>query len=158
MTTTVRMFVNGEALSGGSLHYAIADARLVGEAKTAARYSFFSVRDEFPGLHPVDGDGTSVPGELYEVSYATLRERLLPNEPPELELGVIELSDGSGSLSMRMRAEALGGEGVINISDAGGWRTYIAQVQLMARMALPHRWTTAPNTASPIADLGAKNS
>lgn len=122
----LRMFVNGQAMSGGTLHQALAGATLLGPATTAARYRFYSVRDEFPGLAPVKGQGFAVPGELYEVDYATLRERLLPNEPPELELGVIELDDGSGSLAMRMRAGALDAPGVIDISERGGWRAYLA--------------------------------
>ncbi|MDA0637329.1 gamma-glutamylcyclotransferase [Nonomuraea sp. MCN248] len=122
----LRMFVNGQAMSGGSLNAALAGARFLGPATTAPRYRFYSVRDEFPGLHPVAEDGHAVPGELYEVTYEILREHLLPGEPPELELGVIELADGSGSLSMRMRAEALEAPGVTDISEAGGWRAHLA--------------------------------
>lgn len=121
----LRMFVNGQAMSGGSLNAALAGARFLGPATTAPRYRFYSVRDEFPGLHPV-GDGYAVPGELYEVTYEILRDHLLPGEPPELELGVIELADGSGSLSMRMRAEALEAPGVVDISETGGWRAHLA--------------------------------
>ena len=72
------------------------------------------------------------PGELYEVSYALLRDRLLPAEPPELELGIIELDDGSGSLAMRLRAEVLETPGVIDISDQGGWLNYTQQARLRA--------------------------
>lgn len=124
--TVLRMFVNGQAMSGGSINHALRDARFVGAVHTAPRYRFFSVRDEFPGLHPVEEAGTAVPGELYELSYEVLRDRLLPEEPPELELGVIELADGSASLSMRMRATALDAPGVVDISEAGGWRAHLA--------------------------------
>ncbi|MER6826533.1 MULTISPECIES: gamma-glutamylcyclotransferase [unclassified Streptosporangium] len=122
----LRMFVNGQAMSGGSLNTALSGAVFVGPVETAPRYRFYSVRDEFPGLYPVTSDGHVVPGELYEVSYRILREHLLPNEPEELELSVIELSDGSGSLSMRMRDESLTLPGVTDISTAGGWRAYLA--------------------------------
>src|ERR1700761_8410946 len=101
------MFVNGQAMRGGSLHDALARARFLGPAQTAPRYRVFSVRDEFPGLHPVAAGGVAVPGEVYELSYAMLRDQLLPREPAELELGVIELADGTGSISMRMRAWGL---------------------------------------------------
>lgn len=124
MADIVKMFVNGEAMSGGRLNMYLRDSVFVGPRSTAARYRFYSVRDEFPGLHPVTEDGTSVPGELYEVSYATLRDRLMPAEPPELELGIIELEDGTGSLAMRMRPEALDAPGVVDISERGGWRDY----------------------------------
>ncbi len=127
MADRVRMFVTGEAMSGGRLNAHLRDAVFRGPASTAARYRFYSVRDEFPGLHPVPAGGVSVPGELYEVSYAVLRDRLLPAEPPELELGIIELADGTGSLAMRMRAEALPAPGVSDISDRGGWLRYTGQ-------------------------------
>ena len=124
--STVRMFVNGQALSGGSLNDALSGAVFLGPAATAVAYRFYSVRDEFPGLHPVAEGGRSVPGELYQLTYAALREHLLPREPPELELGVIVLSDGSGSLSMRMRTEAIDLPGVVDITDAGGWLAHLA--------------------------------
>jgi hypothetical protein len=120
------MFVNGEAMSGGSLHHAIADATFLGERFTAPGYRFFSVRGEFPGLHPVPHGGVSVRGELYEVTHEMLRQRLLPAEPPELELGVIELDDAEGSLCMRMRGHALDLPGVVDISEYDGWRSYRA--------------------------------
>lgn len=122
---TVKMFVNGQALSGGSLNDALTGAEFLGPASTAAGYRFYSVRDEFPGLAPVVTGGAVVPGELYRVSYAMLREQLLPREPPELELGIIELADGSGSLSMRMRDGAAEGDGVVDITGHG-WLEYLA--------------------------------
>ncbi|SNT42273.1 allophanate hydrolase-related protein [Rhodococcoides kyotonense] len=121
----VTMFVNGQAMSGGSLNDALQNAKFLGKVDTAPKYRFYSVRDEFPGLHPVADDGRVVPGELYEVEYDVLREELLPREPVELELGVIELADGSGSLSMRMRESALTADGVVDISNAGGWRAHL---------------------------------
>ncbi|MGK5529655.1 allophanate hydrolase-related protein [Streptomyces sp. URMC 129] len=125
--TPLRMFVNGQAMSGGSLNDALSDARFAGPARTAPRYRFYSVRDEFPGLHPVEGAaGTAIAGEIYEVTYEVLHDVLLPREPPELELGVIRLEDGSGSFAMRMRPAALHAPGVVDISDHGGWRAYLA--------------------------------
>jgi gamma-glutamylcyclotransferase (GGCT)/AIG2-like uncharacterized protein YtfP len=120
----IRMFVNGQAMSGGELHDALAEARFLGPVETAPIYRFYSVRDEFPGIHHVPDGGAAVPGELYELDYALLREQLLPREPAELELGVIELADGTGTLSMVMRAAAIGLPGVTDITAAGGWRTY----------------------------------
>jgi gamma-glutamylcyclotransferase (GGCT)/AIG2-like uncharacterized protein YtfP len=126
MSELVRMFVNGQALRGGSLSDALADATFLGPVETAPGYRFYSVRDEFPGLLPVETDGRAVPGEVYELPYEMLRTRLLPREPAELELTVIELADGRGSLSMRMRVDALDAPGVLDISDAGGWLAYRA--------------------------------
>lgn len=124
---SLRMFVNGQAMSGGSINFALERARFLGTAETAPRYRFHSFRDEFPGLRACAERerGFVVPGEIYEVSCEILRESLLPNEPPELELTVIELSDGSGSLSMCMRDGTANGVGVVDISDRGGWRAYL---------------------------------
>lgn len=121
------MFVNGQAMSGGTLNHALTGARLVGDATTATRYRFYAVRDEFPGLYPVSEGGVGVPGEVYEIEYATLREKLLPNEPAELELTVIQLDDGTGSLCMKMREESLRLPDVVDISDRGGWLAYLGE-------------------------------
>jgi len=115
----VRMFVNGQAMRGGSLAPALADAEFLGEVGTAPRYRFHSFGD-FPGLVPVAEGGASIAGELYAVDYADLRERLLPGEPAELELSVIELADGSGTCSMVVRAGVTGED----ITAHGGWRAY----------------------------------
>lgn len=127
----LKMFVNGQAMSGGSINFALADARFLGAAETAPKYRFHSFRDEFPGLRPAESgeDGLVVPGEIYEVTYEILRDKLLPNEPPELELTLIELADGSGSLSMCMRAGTAAHEGVVDISIHGGWRRYLDTVK-----------------------------
>ena len=105
---------------------------LLRPAQHSARYRFYSVRDEFPGLHPVPAGGASIPGELYEVSYGSLRERLLPAEPPELELGIIELADGTGSLAMRMRAAALDAAGVLR-HHRPGWLAAIPRPPVRGR-------------------------
>lgn len=129
MTGTVRMFVNGQAMRGGSLHHALTDAEFLGEVRTAPRYRFLSFGD-FPGLvaadsdHPGDSGGAGIAGELYAVDYAHLRERLLPGEPPELELSVIELDDGSGTCSMVVRAGSA--QAGVDITEHGGWLAYRA--------------------------------
>ena len=103
-THSTRMFVNGQAMSGGSLNGPLSGAgRLLGAVRTAGSYRFWSWRDEYPALQPVAHGGWNVPGELYAVPFEVLRNELLPREPPELELGVIRLEDGSGALSMRLR-------------------------------------------------------
>ena len=120
----VRMFVNGQALAGGSINFALEGATFLGPVNTAAKYRFYAVRDEFPGLVPTQEGAAKIPGELYELSYAQLRESLLPNEPEELELMVIELEDGSGSLSMRLRESAISLPAVVDITASGGWLAY----------------------------------
>ena len=96
---TVPLFVNGEGMRGGSVHRSIAGHPFLGEATTAPRYRFFSVADRFPALWPVAEGGVPVPGEVYDVPLEVIRDAFIPAEPPELELSVIELSDGSAALA-----------------------------------------------------------
>ncbi|BBG01056.1 MULTISPECIES: allophanate hydrolase-related protein [Pseudonocardia] len=119
--TTVLMFVNGQAMSGGELNDSLAGARFAGRVRTAPEYRFYSFADVFPGIRHTGADGWSVPGELYEVSYADLFGRLLPREPAELELSVIRLDDGRHSLSMVCRSGATEAGTVTEITHTDGW-------------------------------------
>jgi gamma-glutamylcyclotransferase (GGCT)/AIG2-like uncharacterized protein YtfP len=124
--TPLRMFVNGQAMSGGLISHNLADATFLGPAVTAPKYRFYSVRDEFPGLLPVKDGGSSVYGEHYEVTNSIRRDQLLPSEPLELELGVIELEDGSGTLCMQLREEWVGHSDLTDITKIGRWREYLS--------------------------------
>jgi hypothetical protein len=120
----VHLFVNGEGMRGGRLHHNIVEYPYLGEVRTAPRYRFFSVRDEFPGLQFVKTGGASIAGELYDVPLSVIAEEFLPDEPPELELGVIQLDDDSYALAVRLRpGEAESGTHK-DITSYGGWRTY----------------------------------
>lgn len=121
----LRMFVNGQAMSGGEISQGLSKAKFIGTISTAAMYDFYSFRDEFPGLKLNKVSGFSIPGELYAVTYDILFNDLLPLEPPELELSVIQLSDGSGSMAMVVREGTQSLTGVSNISASGGWRLYL---------------------------------
>ena len=126
----VLLMTNGEGMRGGAVHHTIADHPFLGEVETASRYRFYSVRDEFPGIHPADdrtgGPGGTVRGELYDVPLEVIRDAFLPNEPAELELSVIELADGRSPLCMRLRDEELGRHR--DITEHGGWRAYRASL------------------------------
>jgi hypothetical protein len=124
-----RMFLNGTAMSGGALHHLVGDAPLVARTTTAPRYRFFAIDvagDPYPGLLDVGSGGHAIEGEVYEMSYEQLRESLLPGEPAGLELGVIELADGTGSLAMVVRREYPQLPPTEDISAIGSWRTWKA--------------------------------
>ena len=119
------MFLNGDGMRGGRAHHTIEGAPLVGERRTAPRYRFYSVRDEFPALYPAAEDGQPVLGELYDVPMGQL-SALLATEPPELELSIIELQDGELSFAMVLR-DAEHARGIHqDITSYGGWRAYRA--------------------------------
>jgi Gamma-glutamyl cyclotransferase, AIG2-like len=122
-----RMFLNGTAMSGQKDHAAVAGANFLGPARTAPLYRFFAVRDTFPGLIPVVGGGASIVGEVYELTEEVLYGSLMPSEPAELELGVIELDDGQIVNAMHLRPERLAaGDRVVDITAIGGFRAYQA--------------------------------
>ena len=118
-----RMFLNGTAMRGGALHHLVGDAELVAETTTAPRYRFHAVEGSYPGLEDVGERGGAVAGEVYEMSWEQLRESLLPGEPAGLELGVIELADGSGSLAMVLRRPHVELP-TVDITELGSWRAY----------------------------------
>jgi gamma-glutamylcyclotransferase (GGCT)/AIG2-like uncharacterized protein YtfP len=118
-----RMFLNGTAMSGGADHHLVGAATFMGAVRTAPRYRFHSVDDRYPALEDVGAGGASVAGELYEISYEQLRDVLLPGEPDGLELGVIELADGTGSLAMVLRRPRPS-LATTDISTLGSWRAY----------------------------------
>jgi gamma-glutamylcyclotransferase (GGCT)/AIG2-like uncharacterized protein YtfP len=124
------MFLNGGAMRGGPLHHLLRGAQLVATVRTAPRYRFYSVGGRFPALAEITGPselGVSVAGELYNIPWEVLCESLLPAEPEELELGVIELEDGSGSLSMLRRRSYAEPDGLYrDISEHADWRGYTA--------------------------------
>ena len=121
----VPLFLNGEGMRGGRVHPSIAHHPFLGEARTAPRYRFYVYQDRFPALWPVADGGVSVPGELIELPLEAVRDEFLPVEPPELELGVVELADGAAALAVILRPDVHArGTGLVDISDYGGWRAY----------------------------------
>jgi hypothetical protein len=116
------MFLNGTAMAGGADHHLVGGVPLVTATTTAPRYRFFAVDGRYPALEDVGEGGAAVQGEVYDLSWAQLREVLLPGEPPGLELGVIELADGSGSLAMVLR-RAYAAD-LVDISAQASWRAY----------------------------------
>ncbi|MFE4970613.1 gamma-glutamylcyclotransferase [Kitasatospora sp. NPDC056651] len=120
-----RIFFNGQAMAGGPFHAKVADS-LIGSARTAPGYRFFSIDDVCPGLLRDPATDTSIEGELYEISLERLRDVILPGEPRELELGVIELEDGSACLSMLLARGEVERGVHREITHHGGWRAYLA--------------------------------
>ena len=132
------MFLNGGGMRGGSLHHLLAGAPLVAETRTAPHYLLYSVGDRYPALQPCSPDaglGAAIVGEVYDLSLDLLRDDLLPAEPPELELGVIELADGSSALGMILRRACPALDHLTDITAYGGWRAYLSRHRSLGRRA-----------------------
>ncbi len=122
------IFLNGNGMRGGALHHQLRGAPLVLVGRTAPKYRFHAVGGRFPAMSPAAaGDGRAVVGEVYEVPLEVLRDHLLPAEPPELELDVIELADGTACLATVLRRPHVPPQGLVDLSDLGDWRAYRAQ-------------------------------
>ncbi len=129
------MFLNGTAMSGQKDHGCHAGSTYLGPARTAAAYRFFAVRDEFPGLLPVEVGGRVIEGELYDMPDSVLSGQLLPAEPAELELGSIRLLDGEEVNAMILQPDRLQpGDRVVDISELGGFRAYQRFLAANARL------------------------
>ncbi|WP_172651630.1 allophanate hydrolase-related protein [Rhodococcus opacus] len=120
------LFCNGGAMRGGNLHHNVSAHTFLGTVRTAPKYRFFSVRDEFPALLLAEAGGASIEGELYDVPIGDIRTDFLPEEPEELELTVTELSDDRSVLAVGLRPGLLGSRAdeLTEITDHGGWRRY----------------------------------
>jgi hypothetical protein len=62
---------------------------------------------------------------VYDVPLEVLLHHLLPAEPPELELGIIELDDGTACLATVLRREHAQTAELADISSFGDWRAYL---------------------------------
>ncbi|HEY2058749.1 allophanate hydrolase-related protein [Amycolatopsis sp. NBC_01480] len=120
------IFLNGGAMRGEPLHHLLDGAPLVTATTTAPKYRFYSVGGQCPALVPVAHGGAPVSGEVYDISLDALRDRVLPAEPPELELGVIELADGSSAFAMLLRRPQTSHVQLRDITEIGDWRAYLA--------------------------------
>jgi len=125
------MFLNGGGMRGGSLHHLLRGASLIAEIRTAPLCRLYSVGDRHPALQlavegPEPGAAASaIAGEVYDLPLDLVRDDLLPAEPPELELGVIKLADGTAALGMLLRRPCPAMNDLIDITRFGGWRAYL---------------------------------
>jgi gamma-glutamylcyclotransferase (GGCT)/AIG2-like uncharacterized protein YtfP len=120
------MFFNGGAMRGEPLHHLLEGSPFVATAKTAPKYRFYAVGDQCPALYPVSHGGAAVTGEVYDVSLDALRDKVLPSEPHELELGVVELADGSSAFAMLLRRPYTSHVALRDITEIGDWRAFKA--------------------------------
>jgi gamma-glutamylaminecyclotransferase len=122
----MRFFICGSALSGQPDHPNLGEAKLLGPARTAAKYRLHSVKDGWhPGIYHVDDDGTSILGELYELT-DDQHASLMAGEPPDMYQVTIEMEDGSFAEAMLYPRAMIEEHGYPDISHHGGWAAYKA--------------------------------
>ena len=122
--------VVGAHLSGLPLNWQLTErrSRLVKVCKTAKSYRLFALPNTNPpkpGLIKCPSDGVSIELEVYEMPSNQLGS-FLNLIPPPLGLGNIELEDGS--LVKGFICEQYAVHEAQDISNLGGWKSYINQL------------------------------
>jgi hypothetical protein len=117
--------VNGTLMRGLELNPNLlaVGATFVREDRTAACYRIWSIGDRHPAMLRTPGEGAAVALELWDVPLAGLAA-ILHNEPPGLAIGKVVLHDGS--IVLGVLGEPFVCAGQREITDCGGWRSYIA--------------------------------
>lgn len=122
----MRFFICGSALTGQPDNPNLGGAKLLGPARTAAKYRLHSVKDGWhPGIYRVDEGGVSILGELYELTNEQ-HAQLMAGEPPDMYQVTIEMEDGSFAEAMLYPQAMIEEHGYPDISHHGGWAAYKA--------------------------------
>ncbi|MGO9308355.1 MAG: allophanate hydrolase [Spirochaetia bacterium] len=124
----VMVAVAGTHLSGLPLNPLLArrGARLVGPARTAARYRLYALEDQSspkPGLVRVAQGGSAVEVEVWAVPRAAYGVFVAEVQPP-LGIGTLELEDGRQVQGFLCETWAANGRR--DITEWGGWSAWLA--------------------------------
>jgi hypothetical protein len=121
----VELAVNGTLMSGLELNDNLVDAgaELIHTTTTSPEYRLFSINDQYPAMIRSDR-GASIEVEVWRLSADALVS-ILANEPPGLTIGRASLADGS--MTLAVLGEPWICEAAKEITEFGGWRSYIAR-------------------------------
>jgi allophanate hydrolase len=107
--------------------------RLLEAAKTAPEYRLYALSNTTPakpGLLRVDsGEGAAIEVEVWALPLEAFG-RFADAVPAPLSIGTIKLSDGRSVKGFLVEAAATAG--ALDISNFGGWRTYLAHEKMSA--------------------------
>lgn len=118
------VFICGSALRGQPDHGNLQSAEFMGEASTKPLYRLHSVKDGWhPGIHEVETDGISIPGEVYKMTLAEF-DQLAAGEPPNMYPHEVPLADGSTAIAFLYPKALIDENGWPDISHLGGWANY----------------------------------
>ena len=121
------VFICGSALRGQPDHGNLQAAKFLGEARTTAAYRLHSVKDGWhPGIYRVETNGTSIPGELYELTPEQY-DYLVSTEPPNMYPEAVTLKGGGSAIAMLYPQALVEENSWPDISAYGGWAAYKAK-------------------------------
>jgi allophanate hydrolase len=124
---TVQVAVVGAHLEGQPLNWQLLErgARKVAATHTAPRYRLYALPGTTPpkpGLARVEGDGTAIAIEVWELPLRRFGE-FVAEIPPPLGIGALELADGRWVKGFICEPAAIAS--AEDISAFGGWRAYL---------------------------------
>jgi allophanate hydrolase len=128
---SVRLAVCGAHMSGLPLNGQLTErgGRLVRACRTAPRYRLYALPGgppARPGMLRAE-PGRAIEVEVWEVPVAAFGS-FVDGIPPPLGIGTVELEDGTEVKGFI--CEAYGTKDARDISDLGGWRSYLAEARL----------------------------
>lgn len=126
-SSQIKVAVVGAHLSGLPLNFQLTQrhARLVQATRTAPKYRFYALPDgKRPGLIKVAEGGAAIDCEIWEMP-ASQFGSFVAGIPAPLGIGKLELADGTTVNGFI--CEDLGVAGANDITEYGGWRSWLAQ-------------------------------
>ena len=120
----VLLAVNGGLMRGMSQHQRMVDvgAVFVSDETTQPQYRLWAINDSYPAMvREMYGGGAAIEVEVYSVSPEALVQ-LFFDEPPELTLGHVTLSDDTTVVCVLGESSVTVGQ--VEITELGGWREY----------------------------------
>ncbi len=130
---TVKVAVVGAHLSGMPLNSQLTErgARLLAATETAPDYRFYALAGTVPPkpglLRVAAGEGARIKLELWEMPVEHYGS-FVALVPAPLGIGTLQLSDGNSVQGFLCEAQAL--QGALDITHFGGWRAYLASLQV----------------------------
>jgi gamma-glutamylaminecyclotransferase len=130
--TMKQVFICGSALRGQPDHHNLQSAKFVREARTKPQYCLHAAEEGWhPAIYKVEQGGTSIPGEVYELT-AEQYEHLISTEPPHMYPAEVVLENGELAIAMLYPRELVEQYNWPDISDCGGWALYKAGAKVSA--------------------------
>ncbi len=131
--TTVKVAVVGAHLSGMPLNSQLTErgAQLLAATETTPDYRFYALAGTVPPkpglLRVAPGQGARIKLELWEMPVEHYGS-FVALVPAPLGIGTLTLADGSSVQGFLCEAQAL--QGALDITHFGGWRAYLASLQV----------------------------
>ena len=130
-TNMITIAVVGAHLTGQPLNYQLQErhATLLKTCKTAPAYRFYALANTQPAkpglIKVLDGSGVGIEVEVWQLS-AEGFGTFVAAVPPPLVIGTLDLEDSSSVKGFLCESYAI--TDAQNISQYGGWRSYLASL------------------------------